>query len=199
MDLIISWISQYGYAAIFCLLMLGIAGLPIPDETVLVFAGYLISQGHLRADAAVAAAFTGSVCGISLSYVIGRTLGLGFVHKYGNYIRVTPARLETVHKWFNRIGHWTLFVGYYIAGVRHFTALVAGASGLEYRSFAVYAYTGAFTWVCMFLVLGYYFGEHWRHIAAVVQHHLAVGSIVLMALVAAYLGYRWYRKRRSED
>ena len=30
---ILAWISQYGYFAIFFLLMLGIVGLPVPDET----------------------------------------------------------------------------------------------------------------------------------------------------------------------
>ena len=55
-------------------------------------------------------------------------------------------------------GRWSLFFGYYIAGVRHFTAMVAGASNLEYPRFAVFAYCGAFTWVSCFLLLGYFVG-----------------------------------------
>ena len=42
---ILAWITHYGYGAIFCLLALGIVGLPAPDETLLAFSGYLVSRG----------------------------------------------------------------------------------------------------------------------------------------------------------
>ena len=45
---VLDWISHYGYPAIFCLLMLGIVGLPVPDETLLTFTGYLIFSHHLK-------------------------------------------------------------------------------------------------------------------------------------------------------
>ena len=195
MDLVINWVSQYGYAAIFALLMLGIVGLPIPDETMLVFSGYLIAQGTLKAVPAVATAFLGSACGITLSFTIGRTLGLGFIHKYGRYVHVTEARMERVHRWFDRTGHWALFIGYYIAGVRHFTAIVAGTSGLEYKHFAMYAYSGAFVWVCTFLGLGYFFGEHWRQAAELAHRNLAVISAIV--LVAALIYWFYLRSRKG--
>ncbi|MDH3505101.1 MAG: hypothetical protein OEM58_11325 [Nitrospirota bacterium] len=71
MESAFSWISEYGYWAFFSLLMLGILGLPIPDETLLMFAGYLVSQGKLTFQPTMATAFLGSVCGISLSYFLG--------------------------------------------------------------------------------------------------------------------------------
>jgi membrane protein DedA with SNARE-associated domain len=196
MELIIQWITQYGYAAIFALLMFGIVGLPIPDETILVYAGFLVSRGHLRLVPVLLVAFLGSACGISVSYILGRTLGLGCVHKFGRYLHVTEARLEVVHRWFARIGHWALFVGYYIAGVRHFTAVVAGTSHLEYRLFAAYAYSGAFVWACTFLGLGYFFGEHWREVAELARRHLLWISLVALALAAAYGLYRWWKRAR---
>ncbi|HKC10930.1 MAG TPA: DedA family protein, partial [Vicinamibacteria bacterium] len=67
------WIAHYGYVAIFSLLVLGIIGLPIPDETLLLFVGYLIYKGQLRAIPSLASAFLGSLCGITLSYAVGRT------------------------------------------------------------------------------------------------------------------------------
>ncbi len=195
MDLIIQWVTQYGYAAIFMLLMLGIVGLPIPDETMLVFAGALIAEGHLKPVPALIVAFLGSVCGISLSYLIGRTLGLGFIHKWGRYVHVTEQRLETVHKWFDRVGHWALFIGYYIAGVRHFTAMVAGTSKLEYRSFALYAYSGALVWVSTFLSLGYFFGEHWKEVAELAHRNLLWISLVVLAGAGIYVFFRYRRKK----
>ena len=64
---IFHFIQHYGYAGIFSSLMLGIAGLPIPDETILSFVGYLIYKGHLQLFPALTAAFFGSVSGITLS------------------------------------------------------------------------------------------------------------------------------------
>ena len=48
MESLLDWISHYGYAGLFVLLVLGIVGLPVPDETLLVFSGYLISQAKLH-------------------------------------------------------------------------------------------------------------------------------------------------------
>ena len=197
MEFILGWISQYGYIAIFGLLMFGIVGLPIPDETLLVFCGYLISKGRLHPVATVLTAFFGGASGITCSYIIGRTLGLGFVHKYGRYVHITPERIDRVHAWFDRIGHWALFVGYYIAGVRHFTAIVAGTSGLGIRSFAAYAYTGALVWVCTFLGLGYFFGEHWREAAEIIERNMLIVSVVLAVIAVGYIVYRRHKRLKS--
>ncbi len=197
MDFIFQWVSSYGYAAIFGLLVLGIVGLPIPDETLLVFTGYLVWRGNLKAIPVLLVAFLGSISGITLSYVIGRTLGLGFIHKWGRYVHVTESRLDVVHGWFNRVGHWALFIGYYIAGVRHFTAIVAGTSSLEYRAFAAYAYSGAAVWVCTFLGLGYYFGDRWHQVIETVHRHLHIVSIAVITGVALFLLIRWFRNRKA--
>ncbi|HLH43324.1 MAG TPA: DedA family protein [Bryobacteraceae bacterium] len=194
METVFAWISAYGYAAIFLLLMLGIVGLPVPDETLLVFCGALIARGNLHPLAAFFAAAGGSWGGITLSYVIGRTLGLGFVRRFGRYFHLSDERLDQIHKWFDRIGHWALLVGYFVAGVRHFTAIVAGASKLEYPSFAVYAYTGAVLWVTTFLTLGYYVGENWKQIAELLHRYVAIASL---AIVAAAVVYFVLRRRKD--
>ena len=136
MDTILAWLSHYGYAGLFGLLVFGFVGLPVPDETLLIFSGYLISKGRLHPGFTFLAGFAGSVCGISLSYTIGRTLGHGFVRRYGRYVRITQVRIERVHGWFLRTGEWLLTIGYFIPGVRHLAAFVAGMSNLEYPRFA---------------------------------------------------------------
>jgi membrane protein DedA with SNARE-associated domain len=194
MEAVFGWITTYGYGAIFLLLMLGIVGLPIPDETLLVFCGYLISKGTMRPIPAWIFAVAGSWCGISLSYTIGRTLGLGVVHKFGKYLHITEERLDRVHKWFDRLGHWVLFFGYYIAGVRHFSAIVAGTSKLPFRSFAAYAWSGGLLWVSTFLTLGYFLGENWKQIAQVIHEYVLYFSI---AIIVIALSYYLVRRRRQ--
>ena len=193
MDWVFQWISQYGYGAIFSMLVLGIVGLPIPDETIMVFCGYLISRGNLSWAPALACAIAGSWCGITLSYVIGRTAGLGVVHRWGRYFHLNEERLALVNAWFARIGHWALFIGYYIAGVRHFTAIVAGISRVRFRTFAAYAWPGGAVWVSIFLSLGYFLGERWQEIAEAVHRWLLWFSLALGAIVLV-----WWLTRRAK-
>src|SRR5690348_10282868 len=105
--------------------MLGIVGLPVPDETLLVFCGYLIYRGTFQAHTTWISAAAGSICGISISYVLGRTLGFRLIHKYGRKFGASEERLEKIHQWLEGVGHWGLMFGYFIPGVRHFTAVVS--------------------------------------------------------------------------
>ena len=195
MDAVFQWITTYGYPAIFLLLTLGVVGLPVPDETLLVFCGYLIFKGKLHPVMAWVSALGGSWCGISLSYAIGRTFGIGAVHKFGKFMHLDEGRLVRVHQWFDRVGHWALLGGYYIAGVRHLTAIVAGVSRLGFPSFMAYAWTGGLLWVTTFLTLGYVLGENWKTIGETIQHDIVYVSIVL---VVAAAGYYWWRRRAKQ-
>jgi len=195
MESVFAWVAEHGYGALYLLLALGVIGLPIPDETLLVFTGYLIFRGNLHPVGAFAAAVAGAWTGISGSYVLGRTLGAGAVHRYGKYIRLTEARLAQVHRWFEHAGHWTLVFGYYIAGVRHFTAVVAGMSKLEYPTFIAYAWTGGAVWVGTFLTLGYVLGENWRQVADLVHRYIVYASVAI--IVAGGIGYLLWRRAKT--
>lgn len=197
MEAVFEWVTTYGYGALFGLLVLGIVGVPVPDETLLVFCGYLIARGTLGAQGTFLAALGGSCCGITISYYIGRTAGLGVVHRFGRYLHVNDQHLERVHRWFEHSGHWALFGGYYIAGVRHFTAVIAGASKLEFPKFALYAWSGAATWVAVFLTLGYVIGEQWRSVAELVHRYVHLVSYLAIVLAALFFGARWLIRRRA--
>ncbi len=196
MDTLLTWLLHYSYAGLFGLLALGVVGLPIPDETLLAFSGYLISRGQFDARFAFASAFAGSACGISLSYLIGRTAGQKAAHRYGKYVHLTPERLARVHRWFDRIGEWLLMVGYFIPGVRHFTALVAGMSEVPYGRFAAFAYAGAALWVGTFLSIGYFVGENWKTVINVVQHYTVV-SLAILVVAGAVVW--WIRRKRAPE
>jgi membrane protein DedA with SNARE-associated domain len=193
MDSVFAWLAQYGYAGLFVLLMLGIVGLPVPDETLLVFCGYLIWRGRLHFGLTFLFGFLGSGCGISLSYLIGRKFGKTAIDRYGRYIRLTPERMHRVTTLFQRIGAWVLMIGYFVPGLRHFTALIGGMSHLTYWRFACFAYSGAAIWVATFLVLGYFVGEGWEHASAVAHRYLIIGSTVcgVVALIV------WWVRRRN--
>ncbi len=86
-------------------------------------------------------------------------------------------------------------IGYFVPGVRHFTAIVAGTSKLEYHGFAAFAYTGALLWVSTFLFIGYHFGARWEEILGVIDHNLKQASVVAGVLILAYAVYLYVSRR----
>lgn len=177
--------------------MFGIIGLPVPDETLLTFAGFLVYQGKISLLPAFLAAYLGSSCGITISYVVGRTLGLGVVHRYGSRFHLTEGKVERARSWFHRIGKWALLFGYYLPGIRHLTAFAAGTSKLKWPEFAAFTYTGGFLWTVTFLSLGYFLGREWARTSERLHHYLLVGSALVIVLFLVSL-YVQRRRRRLQ-
>jgi membrane protein DedA with SNARE-associated domain len=195
-EIAFQWITQHGYVGIFSLLVFGIVGLPVPDEWLLTFSGYLIFKHTLSFLPTFGAAFLGSACGITVSYMLGRIFDTYILEKYGRFLHVTPQRLARVHSWFERRGRWTLLVGYFIPGVRHLTGYVAGVSELSFPNFALFAYCGAFCWAAIFITVGYVLGEE----ATQVMQSLHETTVVVIGLailgVLLYVGIRYLRRSR---
>lgn len=187
-------VARYGYFAVFGLLMLGIVGPLIPDETILVIAGIFARQGRLDYLAVLVAGYAGSLCGITLSYLLGRN-GLLYLIEKAPFLRKQSVRhMPRVHQWFDRFGGWTLFFGYFVAGVRHFTAIAAGTSQMKVRKFAIYAYTGGLVWVVCFVSLGYFLGDQWERAAKALNHGVLAAVLVLAVLILSWL---WWQRRKT--
>ncbi|HYA18915.1 MAG TPA: DedA family protein [Bryobacteraceae bacterium] len=186
------FLAHYGYLAIFGLLMLGIVGPLIPDETILVLAGAAVHAGRLAMVPAIGAAFAGSLCGITLSYTLGRTGAVLVLEKFGPFQRHVGSQMPKVHEWFERYGKWALFFGYFVAGIRHFTALAAGIGKLEWHEFALFAYPGGLLWVVSFVATGYFVGEEWETLRPLIERYIL--GAVAVALVAAVA--IWFLRRR---
>jgi membrane protein DedA with SNARE-associated domain len=184
MNMVFHWIVQYGYAALIGSMMLGIIGLPIPDETLLMFAGYLVSKNSLQLQYVMLSAFSGSVAGISVSYAVGRRYGLPLLLKL-HIPSFSEEKLDSARDWYRRFGKWALVVGYFIPGIRHLTAFTAGMSGLRYRSFGMFAYTGALLWSATFILLGKFVGGQWKTVSEEIQNNLLlVTGIVALVLIS---------------
>lgn len=163
-DTLSFWLIEYGPIALFFLLALEIIALPIPGEPLMVLTGVLLCNGDLSLMPTLLSAYAGAACGITVSYILGRTAGTYLVVGYGERIGITNARMQRVHSWFQRYGTWTVMIGYFVPGIRHFTGFTAGMASLEYRQFMLFGYVGAFVWVSTFLSLGYFLGDYWMSI-----------------------------------
>jgi membrane protein DedA with SNARE-associated domain len=184
MDTGIEWIARYGYGALFALLMLGIVGLPVPDETLLTFVGYLCFKGELNLPSALVTAFLGSASGISLSYGLGRVVGLQVVTNWGPLLRLNADHIARTQRWVARWGKYAVLFAYFVPGVRHLAALIVGASGLSVKAFAPFAYAGALIWSASFIGLGYLAGDKGRQLSPALHHPLIIAA-GLIALASA--------------
>lgn len=182
---LIHLIKHYGYLGMFASLMLGMFGLPMPDESLLTAAGYLVSKNYLQLMPALLAAYLGSICGITLNYLVGRYIGFPLLHRYGYFLGINDAKIARAHHWFEHYGKIALFVGYFIPGVRHLTAFTAGASDLEYWGFAPFAYSGGLCWVVSFIAVGYFLGEKHPWLVPLLHTYmwLALGIVIFLLWV----------------
>jgi len=168
------WLGQYGYSAIFFLLIGGIVGFPVPDQLLLVVSGYLILTKSLALAPTLFAAVLGSICGITLSYVIGRCSG-SYLAKTG----FAAARLEKARNYFERFGSWTLIFGYFVPGIRNLIGFTSGMLRLKPRFFAPFAYLGAIVSSLTCVALGYFLGSQANWVLA------SVGRFALLSIAAA--------------
>ena len=191
-----AWVAAHGSLALFGLLVLGIVGVPVPDETLLVIAGVLVDQARLDAVPTYTAAFLGSALGITVSYLLGRSAGVTIIHRYGHRLGIASKEVAEVRAVFQRGGRWVLMLGYFVPGIRHLTALVAGAAGLPFGRFAVFAYSGAALWSAIFITLGLSLGDRWEEVTAQIETHTRTVALISLVVTTVFV-IVWWRRRTT--
>lgn len=190
---LINVLEHYGYFGIVFILIWGIVGVPIPDELLLTFIGYNVYQGKLSFVLSLGSASLGAIIGISLSYLLGNKLGIPFLHKFGPTFHITEKRIETTHRLFEKFGPYLLFIGYFIPGVRHITAYLAGINTMSFKKFAIFAYSGAVVWGFTFIALGRLLGRNWHRVEFMIGQY-RVYFILLFLLSVFFLIFLYWKK-----
>ncbi|NWK67557.1 DedA family protein [Bacillus paramycoides] len=189
---LLSYIEQYGYWALFFCLWLGIIGMPIPDEMIVMSGGFVSSLGVLSIIPAFLLTYLGVVSGLSLGYILGKIFGTKVLDKLmkkkkAKYLLKSQQMVE-------RYGHYALVTSYFIPVVRHIVPYLVGMNNMRFKTYALYSYTTGFVWTLVYFVLGSLFGQHIESIVAIaIEYGMYFGGIVLVVTSGAYL----YRQRRS--
>jgi membrane protein DedA with SNARE-associated domain len=191
------WGVSHGYLGLFLILAAGVI-VPLPEDTTLLFVGYLVSRGKFELIPAWSAAALGCLTGIMVSYMIGRSAGLMFVNRFGHYVGITPERLERTTQWFHRVGKWGLLLGYFVPGVRHLTALIAGSSKVRWPVFMLFAGSGAVIWASIFLALGYCLRDGWKRFGAGFNQHRIAVLLGVVLIMAVFLIWDWRRIMKAK-
>jgi membrane protein DedA with SNARE-associated domain len=148
---LIRLIQVHGPWIISVVVALESAGVPLPGETVLVAAALLAAAtNQIDIAVVVAAAAAGAIVGDGIGYTIGRRFGMPFLRKYGRYIRLDENRLLIGRYLFFRYGGAVVFFGRFIAVLRMFAALLAGANSMPAGRFFFFNVTGGICWACLF-------------------------------------------------
>lgn len=187
-------VTQYGYLGLF----VAILAVPIPGATFLGLAGYLVWTGELSFAGVLAATALANCLGITIAYLLGRIFGPAFVRRYGHWIGVNERRVTRARHWFEHIGRWTLPLGFFIPEMRDVIGFTAGAVGLGYPTFALFAYAGAVLMPAVFVAIGYYAGEGWAQASAQVHRVLAFGAAAIAGLLVLYGILVFVRRRRRQ-
>lgn len=177
--------------------MLESIGIPIPGETILIIAGFLIHQGALNLTATIVLGVFATILGNQIGYWAGRKGGRPFVLRWGYYVGITPEHLARVEGFFVRHGGKSVFLARFVPWLRAFGALVAGIGHMHRRSFFFYNMLAGVVWATGSVLGGYLFGkslglmEMWVGPGLV----LLVVALVSVALVF-YLAYRFRGKNK---
>jgi membrane protein DedA with SNARE-associated domain len=181
-----SLIAIYGYWAIFIVVMLESAGVPLPGETILVAASiYAGTTEQLDIKLVVFAAAAGAIIGDSVGYWIGRKYGFNFLLDYGHYVGLREPRLKLGQYLFLKYGGAIIFFGRFVATLRMFAALLAGANQFPWKRFLIFNATGGVVWAALFGFGAYIFGETLQKLTgplAILMLIVGVIAVVLATL-----------------
>jgi len=193
-----SFLSQYGYAAIFLFAFLEACCVPIPSEVTFGFGGVLAGQGHLNIVAVIVVGTLAELIGSLVSYTIGRVGGRPFVNRTGRYLLITHADIDRAERFFTGRGAWAVPLGRCLPVVRSFVSVVAGFVKVPVVLFAVLSLIGTAIWVTVISLIGYWVGNAWNK----VNHDISLAGYGIVAIavvaIAAFVIFRLRELRKEE-
>ena len=195
LKVVIELFNNYGYIVLLIALMLELIAFPLPGEALMTYCGYVIYEGKMSLTISILIATLGVCIGITLSYFIGKILGVSFFEKYGHYIHMDKNRLDKISMWFEKYGNKLLIVAYFIPGVRHVTGYFSGITNVSYKKFAVNAYTGAFIWTTTFISLGKVLGVNLGRYHNLFKEYLLIGSLTVAVIIILIYIYKTHKEK----
>ncbi len=171
-------IGSYGYFAVFVVVALESAGLPLPGETALVTAAIFAGQGTLNLYGVISAAAVAAVIGDNAGYWIGREFGFPLLARIAPALRLDEGKLKVAQYLFLRHGGKIVFFGRFVAILRTFAAFLSGVNRLPWGRFLVFNAAGGVVWAIAFGVGGFMLGKAFEHYARPVGIAALIGAAV---------------------
>jgi membrane protein DedA with SNARE-associated domain len=195
LDPIVNWgtdfISSTGLPAVFILMTLESACLPVPSEAIMLFAGSSVAAGDLTLFGVVAAGVLGNLVGSWIAYAVGYYGRIDLLEK-NKLIHISPKHLKWADDWFSRHGDATVFFSRMLPIVRTFISLPAGVAKMPFWRFTAYTLAGCIPWVLALALAGKSVGENWEEW----RDHLHYLDYLVVVAVIAGIAYLLIKRRR---
>lgn len=201
MEAFIERFAEHGYLAVFVLMLLESACIPIPSEVTMLFAGFLASPENttnavqLNFVAVALAGVAGNVVGSWIAYGVGRAVGRGPFDRYGKYMGIRSHDIDKAERWWAKHGTATVFFSRVLPVIRTFISLPAGIEKMPFGRFTLYTTVGCVPWVFALTGVGYALGRSWDTVLG----SFRIVSYVIAGLVVAALIAYFIRRRRAQS
>jgi len=174
--------TTHGYWTLAITLLLENAGVPLPGETMLLFASFLAFEHHeLNLGLIILVGTSACTVGDNLGYWIGRDLGRRILRRYRRYLLLTESRLQLGQYLFVRHGGKVVFFARFFAVLRTLGAFLAGVNHMRWPRFVVFNGLGGTAWATTFGVGAYILGDRIQNVLG----PLGILSLALVVLLGA--------------
>ena len=191
------FVRDYGLIIVFLVVGLESSGVPLPGETAVVAAAVLASQGQFSITWVIVVAAVAAILGDNVGYWLGRTLGRGFLQRYGVIRRFSERVLPPAEKFFKGHGGKAIFLARWFSGFRIAGAWIAGFAHMPWWRFFVWNALGGIAWAVTVGLVAFYAG---RAAADAIGHYGLIGGGIIAALVVLLLvGLHFWRKRMESE
>ncbi len=199
--LITEYLGRYGYEAVFVLMVLESACIPIPSEVTMLFGGAAANAtfaatlpgepAHLNFIAIGLVGAVANVVGSWIAYWIGLRGGRPLIERWGRYVFLRPHELDRAEAWFADHGEAAVFVSRLLPVIRTFISVPAGVAKMPFGKFTIYTFLGVIPWTYGLTYIGVLVGDNWR----TVLEYFDLPTLVIGAIVVGAAAY-WYIRRR---
>jgi membrane-associated protein len=152
------WLYGLLFLIVFC--ETGLVVLPfLPGDSLLFATGALIAapDSPLSLPLTAAILIAAAVLGDAVNYAAGAFIGPAVLTGRSRFLN--PKYIQRTQDFYAKHGKKTIFLARFVPIVRTFAPFLAGVGRMEYRTFALYNVSGGVTWVLLFLLLGWQFGQ----------------------------------------
>jgi membrane-associated protein len=195
-QLLSDFFARYGYWVIFFGVMSENIGVPIPGETVLLFAGFLAYQGKIHILPSILTAIAGATIGASLGYWLGWYGGSSVVNRFLRRFPRLAKRYDDSQKLFLKHGQWAVFAARFIAGLRMFAGILAGALRMPFSTFLLFSFVGAVCWSLVIGYVGFLFGSNWGKLVHFVGRMDRIALAIIVGCALALLLFHLFRRKK---
>lgn len=198
-ELLRGFFEHHGYLTVFFALMIENAGVPVPGETILLFASFLaFDEGSMRLPWIICIGIVACTTGDNIGYWIGRRGGRPLLERYQKLFRITDRSIARGERLFERFGSVTIFFARFVFGMRIIAGPLAGVLRMRWPRFALFNFLGAAVWVSVISTIGYLFGEHWNHLIRFVGRANLILFVIAIGVASIALR-RYFERERSSS